>query len=110
MCASSLGNFTNTVRAADRTGPGNPVAVATALQAQGVLYLCGLNAFYVPPTDLSGTTPGQVLRAAPVYPSPAGPSTTAFRVMYRSTLRGGGPVAATGLVVLPKTEPATNSR
>ena len=109
QCDDASSTFQQVLRTDDK-GPNSPQSLEANLRSEGVLNLCTLDSFYTPPASLVGTTSGQVLKARPVYPSPGGPSTVAARIMYVSRLRDGSPVAATGLVMIPKTAPPAEGR
>lgn len=57
------------------------------------------SAFYNPPERLPRGNPGSLIWARPIQ-APRG--ATAHKVLYRSTLRNGRPVAVSGLVIAPK--------
>lgn len=113
-CDSGGGNLSpywRSLQAADRNAAYGPKVMEDALRSTGSLYLCGLNAFYdTDGLNMSGYSPGDVIRAAPLYPSPGGPKTVAMRVMYASTLRDGTLAATTGLVMLPRKPVPTGGR
>ncbi len=88
--------------AADSAEPADAVAAASALERSDRL---PLTEFYVAPVDITGTRPGDLLRAERFDGYSLPPGAGAVRILYHSLNSAGAAVATSGVVLIPAGSP-----